>query len=63
MPAKAVQASYLLALIVLGPVGLPHAAEEEKNPPTRTDRRRYGVAWAGIDSPTRRLQRSNVRGR
>ena len=62
MAAEAVEASYLSALIVFGPVGLPHAAEEGTRKP-RIDGRRCGVAWAGIDSTTQGPQRGNVRGR
>ena len=62
-PAKAVEASYPLALTALGPGGFPQHAAEEEDPLARIDRRHCGVSSAGIDSPTHGLQRGNVRGR
>jgi hypothetical protein len=62
-PAKAVKASYPLALTALGPVGFPQHAAEEEDPLARIDRRHCGVTSAGIDSPTHGLQRGKVRGR
>ena len=62
-PAKALEASYPLALTALGPVRFPQHAAEGEDPLARVDRRHCGVTSAGIDSPTHGLQRGNVRRR